>query len=119
MRIFEKDGKTNFVDTQDVYVGLDAYQSCCESFGHYFSHGATKEDEEIETPENLEEMIFDVEFFEERDGHDQGGEAVFRLFNPHQVEPVIYLVLFNHHNGYYSHGFEMQVGGTVVQSGAL
>jgi len=30
-----------------------------------------------------------------------------------------YIHLYNFHNGYYSHGFELNVGGQIVQDGIL
>jgi len=125
MRIFEADerwhGKINFVDEADVYVGFSWGSLCCESFGYYFVSDPThKRDEALSlTSEELTPLFFDVEFFKERPGYDRGGEAVFRLFNPHETADPIYLVLYNHHNGYYSHGFSMEVGGENVRRGSL
>ena len=137
MRIFEQGSKINFVDINDVYVGFDNYASCCETFGHYFASSAESSDE-LEAPVNLEEMIFDVSFFAEGGGSDTyDAQARFRLVQPSRVETdrvtrererklaaeggvsEIFLVIYNHHNGYYGHGFEMKHGGTVVQSGCL
>ena len=137
VRIFEQGGKINFVDINDVYVGFDYGASCCESFGHYFARSA-ESDEEIEAPTNLEEMLFDVSFFaEDGDSDCYNAQARFRLVHPGRQESdrvtrerhrrlaadggasEIFLVIFNHHTGYYGHGFEMTHGGTVVQSGCL
>lgn len=136
MRIFEQGAKINFADINDVYVGFDGYQCCCESFGYFFARSAESE-EEVEAPANLEEMIFDVTFFGDHGDDPYTAEARFRLIQPTRVQSdrtmrarertmaadggsaEIFLVIFNHHNGYYGHGFEMTHGGTVVQSGAL
>ena len=143
MRIFEKDSKTNFVDQHDVLVGFDSWQSCCESFGYHFAASSEQGAEEISQPTNLEGMLFDRGFFVQHDDDDGwgdgGGQAVFRLVDARikrggrdeemrrherrlQAEgglPEVYLVLYNHHNGYYSHGFSMEVGGTVLHSGYI
>ena len=37
MEVFEKDSKINFVDANNVFVGFDNIQSCCEDFGWYYS----------------------------------------------------------------------------------
>lgn len=146
MRIFENEetwgGKINFVDINDVLVGFDAFQSCCESFGHYFSLTGEKEAKSIEAPSNLEALVFDTEFFQEHSEEgwmEGGGEAVFRLVAPHiarvrgdretrEMEremqrtgghAVVFLHLYNHHNGYYAHGFSMEHGGATVHSGCI
>lgn len=47
---------------------------------------------------------------------DEGGVAVFRLV---RGEDQRFLTLWNMHNGYYSHGFEMETNGETVRSGCL
>ncbi len=154
MRIFERDGKTNFADVNDVLVGYDAWDNCCEVHG-YALHSSfppseprpymwQREDEgapatECSAPSNLEEMVFDVDFFEELPGYDEGGRVFFRLVSPRLMRPrrdetmrrlqrgaavnneaaEVYLELFNHHNGYYSHGFTVEVGGEVIRESRL
>jgi hypothetical protein len=115
MRIFENASKVNFVDENDVLVGLDSFQSCCEDWGHKFSK--TSDGDEILNPEDLEDYFFDKDFFEVRDDDDSGGEAIFKLYACEGRE--LFLTLYNHHNGYYSHGFTMEVGGTVLRSGNI
>jgi len=157
MRIFEKDGKINFVDENNVIVGFDYSACCCEQFGyiiadqmiktpggsccHTCAHfhdgirtcdnrlrGAIGEegqcpeyDEETkEVVQNCEGFVFDTNFFQEiRDypaAYEEGAAAVFRLKKNGEVR---YLHLFNVHNGYYSHGFEMNVGGQTIHEGSL
>ena len=123
MRIFQTDGKTNFVDKNDVYVGFDAWQSCCESFGHFFMRSEPTLKEDVDEPnaapftaEELEPFFFAHDYFKES-GYDWGGgAAAFKLTNGAEE---IYLVIYNHHNGYYSHGFEMKVGGEIRQEGCI
>jgi len=139
MRIFETDGKTNFCDTNDVLVGFDSWQSCCEDFGHVFTLAAPTEyrelPKEVEVP-NLEDLVFDPEFFNDFD-NGESGWAVFRLFLPQRQESdrvmrekervlkangtitEVFLLLYNHHNGYYSHGFTMENKGTMLREGSL
>lgn len=133
MRIFQSsNGKTNFVDTNDVYVGFDSWQSCCESFGYFFTYiefgevlhstygyDHPKGDPENRDPENLAHLVFDPTFFQTQGDSDGGGYAIFRLVDPTNDWGGIFLVLYNHHNGYYGHGFEVKHGGEVVRSGSL
>lgn len=145
MRIFRNKQKINFVDTNDVLVGFDAEQLCCESFGYFFSMENPQDlGREYKycypnfQPANLEELIFDTEFYNRGPGNPEtGGFATFRLVAPGKLTGdyslknmrrrrvydgfvnEIFLVLFNHHNGYYSHGFEVTVGGREIKNGYL
>ena len=83
-----------------------------------------------------EDLIFDTEFFQEenQDGY-EGGQAVFRLHKPVRVQSdramreqqrsdtneitEVFLTLFNHHNGYYGHGFSFTDGIEMIQEGCL
>ena len=136
MRIFETGAKINFVDTNDVFIGFDAYQSCCESFGHFFTDkvggdhptlykqfGAWDKDYPTEQPSNLAALVFDPTFYLNEHDSDGGGYAVFKLVDkpadrahPNDAKTVVYLVLYNHHNGYYGHGFTVKHGGTVIEA---
>jgi len=142
VRIFETDGKTNYVDTNDVLVGFDAWQSCCETFGHKWAYKPEFPDDDAEDkpePANLEAMVFDTNFFKDHDHSWGGGEVMFRLVVPElqrtrtdeemrriqrrfasdKMPFEAYLILFNHHNGYYSHGFELTVGGEIIRDGGI
>jgi uncharacterized protein YqkB len=117
MKIFDKDSKINFVDDNNVLVGFDDEQCCCENFGYFLSRSVPKkieEDIEIET----DGFNFDTEFFEEvsDDSFDCGGMVIFRLVKD---DEEIFLALYNSHNGYYSHGFDMEVGGQTIHGGIL
>lgn len=114
MKIFDRDGKYNFVDTNNVFVGYDSYQCCCEDFGYVLC---------FKLPDNLynaeklpdsaaEGYVFDPDYFESRDDY-----VVFRLVQDNH--PEIFLILYNFHNGYYSHGFTMSVDSVVKQEGMI
>lgn len=139
MKIFIKDGKTNFVDESDCYVGFDdQWSSCCESFGYYFL-GDEPTEETIGSVEGqeltefeLSNFYFERSYFKEFPESYGGGYVVFRLVHrrlerdevmrrrERGEQPSLYLVLFNHHNGYYSHGFDFGlVGGDVIQSSCI
>jgi hypothetical protein len=116
MKIFDKNGKYNFVDQNNVLVGFDSCSSCCESFGYFFSteipqhipQGCNEGDGQ---PANLDSFNFDPAFIA------SGNEMeTFKLTNG---EEIIYLTIFNSHNGYYSHGFEMLVDGQVTFHGSI
>jgi len=58
---------------------------------------------------------FDTTFYNTLDNHhiyECGGSAVFRLIDVNNEE--LFLTLWNCHNGYYAHGFEMCDGETKL-----
>ena len=146
MRIFEKDGKHNFVDENNVYVGYDSYQSCCENANWFiassilekipdaFFDGNVDENsckknsslknemvaawQQIFKPTDLDGYVFDIDFFKELSySHlDGGGAVAFRLINQDKEK---FLHLFNSHNGYYGHGFSMNVSNKEIREGNL
>lgn len=114
--------KINFVDDNNVLVGFDADQSCCERFGWFISESMpTSINDSAPEPSGLEPFNFDPAFFQslnfgEPDDYCVESAAVFRLVNGNKE---LFLTLHNTHNGYYSHGFEMNVGGKTIYEGNL
>ena len=109
--------KVNFTDSNDVFVGFDMFYQCCEDFGWYVAKEITTNDEREEI-DDFDGYVFDVNFFKELESNvDEGGYAVFKLIKYNCDD--LYLHLYNHHNGYYSHGFEATVGGEPWQEGDL
>ncbi len=79
------------------------------------------EEDAIPDFDDWEGYVFDTEYFEQMavsDEYDEGDEAVFRMTRLATAE-VKYLRIYNHHNGYYSHGFDFGEPGRVIQSGSL
>lgn len=119
MRTFNKGRKVNFVDDNNVLVGFDDESCCCENFGWFLSRALPTT---IEEGDNIdpEGFNFDPNFFDERTLDDKyfdcGGLVSFRLT---KGEDEIFLTLFNSHNGYYSHGFTMEVGGIKIHDGSI
>lgn len=124
MKIFndKKDWSTkvNFVDENNVFVGYDTDQSCCEHADWFISDKPENEiQERDDTPEKMEGWQFDREYFQEVESSsdlDEGGMVRFRLSNGKEEK---FLHLFNCHNGYYGHGFTFGVGDTVEREGCL
>ena len=113
--------KVNFIDHNNVGVGYDMQQSCCEHADWFISkteqediNGGNFRDDLSE--EQLRYYTFDINYFVEVDapGLDEGGMVRFKLNNLHGE--VAYLHLFNSHNGYYGHGFVMT---TPSRAGSL
>jgi hypothetical protein len=121
MRKFENDGKINFVDENNVFVGYDMGQCCCENADWFVSKNIPEKIiDSIEI--NFHNFVFDIDFFEEgvisEDNVDNGGSVLFRLVSKDKTDDA-YLCLYNCHNGYYGHGFDMEIGGQSLRSGCL
>lgn len=119
--------KVNFVDTDDVLLGYDLGQDCCENA--FWTISTDKEGKQIihqgedGKPKDitLDGYRFDIKFFEREDN--DGEEcyvAIFKLIGSKWDSPELpdlYIRLENHHNGYYSHGFVFKANEII--SGSL
>lgn len=120
-------GKVNFIDENNVFVGYDMGQVCCEYASWFIADSIlNKMPSEIENSDGLEQFSFDPDFFEERsqlkpnDGdYDELGEGCMVVFRLTDGSREKYLHIFNCHNGYYSHGFTMEIDGKTVRDGDL
>ncbi|ANN86164.1 hypothetical protein BI096_gp41 [Enterobacter phage Arya] len=122
MLVKETNGKINFIDRNDCFVGFDYAQDCCESFGWYLNTIWSTEASPLFTSENFaDEKALDGFWFDtatdpvsvDDDANDEGGTVAFRCVN--SAGDVLWLHLYNAHNGYYSHGWETSWG----QAGSL
>ena len=103
MKIFNENEKwsekVNFVDENNVLVGYDLAQDCCENADYFMQRepqldGYIK-DGDTYTEDFLADFSFDTEYFEEVSSNDleDGGMVIFKLDN--EDEESIYLHLFN------------------------
>ena len=125
MKKFDKDGKINFVDDNNVFVGYDMQQDCCENADWFISD---KEESDVydsnynrieQRDYDIERYNFDKDYFEEISCPqlDEGGMVRFKLVSNDGLP--LYRHLYNSHNGYYGHGFTMSIGGVVVKDSYL
>ena len=133
MKIFrENEGgfidKINFVDENNVFLGYDLTQSCCEYAGWFI-----KDDLTTEIPDKLEdfqkladegEYIFDKGYIKKFDASDsnkleEGGMVVFKILRDGSYYGSKFLHIFNCHNGYYGHGFKFKIGDEEIETGCL
>lgn len=119
MKVFEKSSKINFVDENNVFVGYDTHQSCCENADWFISRGKINKAFNNGAGKfnyNLTNYVFDASYFEIVDAVDcnEGGMVRFRLTSKNEED--LYLHLFNAHNGYYGHGFTMEIDGKVIKN---
>ena len=134
MRVFNKDGKVNFVDVTNVFVGYDMRQDCCE-YADWFidvkiNYRIPENDSDMEShidDHNLElvnktfkDFVFDTGFFNGyEDEENETYIVIFKMHHKVKLEEIIYLHLFNCHNGYYKHGFEFKDDDCIIRDGAL
>lgn len=132
MKIFNKTErwteKVNFVDENNVMLGYDMSQSCCEDADWFVTDtlptpgGDCIPDVRNQPGEDgLAEWKFDPDFKQEIEAADtdHGGMVAFRIVKRANGRDQKFIVLFNCHNGYYSHGFEFSVAGAVKEEGYL
>jgi hypothetical protein len=124
MKIFDQTekfpNKVNFVDENNVILGYDMYQCCCEYASWYISD---REDACLsdcnkwgrlskDLPDE-DQWVFDTNYLkaDTDSALDEGGVATFRIVNGHRKK---YIHLFNCHNGYYAHGFKFETPHAVI-----
>ena len=111
MRIFDANGKINFVDENNVFLGYDMQQDCCEYADWFIADERHNDIVERESEqENYAGWVFDIDFFESvenRESLEDGEMAIFRITKGEQEK---FIHIFNAHNGYYGHGFSFGVG---------
>ena len=123
MKLFERTdeqgwgNRLNLIDKNNVFVGYDYDQNCCESFGYEFrnNNGSTL----VDTPK-LDDFYFTlnhkvVEIINEY-GDDGDSAYGFEITNG---EETLWFVIYNYHNGYYSHGFEFMNDKEKITRGSL
>ena len=129
MKIFNKtDGwreKVNFVDENNVVLGYDLSQGCCESAG-WFIRDQPSDVVCEEWTDGLLDMpgwVFDINFFKQVEDTGTsssfgggGGMVIFRIVKGPEEK---FIHIFNIQNGYYCHGFEFVVPGGDIKEGAL
>lgn len=100
----------NFVDKFDNFVGYDDSCQCCECFGWFFSAQPGIEDG---TPDEAavdywwdtkQSAVSPDDFSIEAVYKDETSIVCFKAINT--SGDVLWLTLYNCHNGYYSHGWE-------------
>jgi len=111
--------KINFVDENNVYLGYDLSQSCCEHADWFIADKPCQDvQEQADQNPDLTGFVFDTIYFKDasEDFHDQGGMVVFRITNGTQEK---FIHLYNCHNGYYSHGFEFKAGDSSIRYSSI
>jgi hypothetical protein len=127
MKIFGKtylSSKVNFVDDNNVVLGYDTVQSCCDHADWFIADAPTekrvdRKDTPDGTPDEMLGWNFDPAYIREVNSvseFDAGGMVIFRIVKD-GAEKFVHL--FNAHNGYYGHGFDFKSGDTAIKDGCL
>lgn len=114
-------GKVNFIDEYNNLIGFDMESDCCEDFGWFIEgtdlKGNKKSNGGMFVLDKYNFKTRSLQLINTEDGDDEGGEITIKLtgldrsfgyFNPKRL-PILTLHIFNRHNGYYSHGFELSI----------
>ncbi len=127
VKIFEVDKnnyghKVNFVDENNVVLGYDMSEHCCENADWFISKKITKDFLNNKKESfDVYTYVFDKKFCNliknEDDWGNQDNLVVFRLVS--ENKPDLFIHLFNCHNGYYSHGFEFKNGTEIIKEDYL
>jgi len=123
--------KVNFIDSNNVILGYDLEQSCCEHA--FWSISETPDgknpiyqgDNEMVKEIHLEGYCFDPNYCQQQHHDLQRDEGVanvatFKLVGSKYAKPQLpdlFVRLENHHNGYYGHGFIFR--GAFISEGRL
>lgn len=133
-------GSINFVDINNVLVGYELGGETGGDAGYsYVSSKFDRRDfcgynilmgEELHlTDEELDKYVFDIKADTPNwipsdviDGNYEIYDLnliLFKLYNPNDENDIIYLVIYNIHNGYYTNGFIIQDNDKVIENGRL
>jgi hypothetical protein len=114
--------KVNFVDENNVYLGYDMSQDCCEEANWFISDTVCEKPMDRNIDEvDLSDWVFDTSYFKQIVSDDEylfdgGGMVVFRIVNGENEK---FIHLYNIHNGYYGHGFDFKINDKTIQSDTL
>lgn len=135
LKCFLQDDRVNFVDTENVFVGYEITQKCCEYSNFKISDydgNFIMNDILLKIHSGDNNFIFDKTFFEKFDPNDDDDicrdtlkYVKFRIYTPKEflpqfvIEQEYYLFIYNKHNGYYAHGFEFRDKDNIIQEGSI
>ena len=132
MKIFNEASyykKVNFVDKNNVFVGYDMAQLCCEDAGWFISDKPILQYIESLNPYNnieikykdlsnddISDFYFDINYFKVIRGKNNENLIIFKITNNNEDR---YIHIYNSHNGWYSHGFIFKQDDKLIQKGQI
>lgn len=117
--------KYNWVDDNNVLVGYSDEQCCCENVGYWYKLNPILDNEIIydTITDDIEESELETYNFDPTYNVESFTDITetyvcnFKLVS--EGKPDVYLVLYNYHNGYYAHGFDMCKGEIKIFDGSI
>ena len=124
MKIFNKienfKTKVNFVDDNNVVLGYDIEQQCCEKANWFISDTIDPKSgyQVVDLPNYNFDVRFIREDYRQRNSPklEDTNTVIFRITNGVDEK---FIFLCNTHNGYYRHGFDFDVGGVPMYVGEM
>ena len=124
MRLFERTSESgwgnrlNLIDENNVFVGYDYEQDCCEDFGYKFE---TSKRNIIEEKPDLNGAFFTLNHkkLKSTDDYYDDGDYEYGFEIKLANGELIWFVIYNYHNGYYSHGFDFKNDKETLIEGCL
>lgn len=119
-------GKVNYVDANNVVLGFDTERCCCESFGHAVVSSLAEAKEVSEGRADPSPLDITAYSFAQEPPHsvdcsedcaEYNHALAFRILAPNMRD--LFVAIWNHHNGYYSHGFTLRGPGVAELDGIL
>jgi hypothetical protein len=117
--------KVNFVDENNVLLGYSMSQNCCEDADWFIDDKpwmtrTPDNRQDYQKTEGYDGWVFDTTYYQliedKEDIFDCGGMAIFKITKDGKEK---FIHIFNHHNGYYSHGFEFKAGEEALKDWRL
>lgn len=122
MKVFDRDGKVNFMDDNNVLVGYDMEQCCCENADWFLAEAPIWETDPADTigGDDFPGYNFDVDYKEPPAPEETlDFEVSIKIFRLTSTKGDLFLHLHNTHNGYYSHGFTVKRNDELLEDGSL
>jgi hypothetical protein len=141
MKIFNETepwlSKVNFVDENNVVLGYDMNQLCCEDANWFISDTPNTpdytilqdSDRDLNQDFDVSDWCFDPAYFKSIDncsGYSESNFAIFKIVKKNTLhdpnrssDDEKYIHLYNVHNGYYSHGFAFMNDTNKITEGRL
>jgi len=125
MKIFNSENsfedKVNFVDENNIFIGYDLKQQCCEQAYYYITDEIIKPEvfnrknikDYSENNEILKDYIFDIE----NGITDIADGIVIKLTSEGKKD--LFLHLYNIHNGYYAHSYLIKNNDVIIDEDKL
>ncbi len=114
--VFDIDGMDGYkvtTDSKEIFVLIDGYQSCCESWGYFSSDDDFEKfiGSQLISLDLTDKALNNIKV-EESDYYEDCGGIQFVNFTT--SKGLFQLAVYNSHNGYYGHGILVKINEEVI-----